>query len=409
MHFANYFYRWGIGHGAFGKTFSVKKSTLKMEPKNDNSILSKIDWKDLLDSLEDQKCVLFIGNGVYQDPSGNDIESALCNWLDATNPDHPEIRVYNPDGFFLFRKNRYRRKVIANIKEFYSRSFAETETCFTSIAQIPFNMIFTLCYDNTLVRTFDQIGLEYQSDFYFKHRKPSETFERPTRNRPLVYNLMGNIEEPESIILTHGDFFDYMESMFRSNSMHNGLKDELEKAERYIFLGLPYEKWYFQMLLRVLSFHSDKLKEVERTALLEFENPLLHEAYKEEFKIEFIPTNTNEFINELYKRCESNNLLKPLPYDKGQSNNVAAIVSIKETRELVANAEVLEALFNLKAYLNQKAIYGKISTDLLILRNRFNLLKQREMKGTIYQNDFNIEWNQIVETLLSLIAQAEEL
>ena len=101
--------------------------------------------------------------------------------------------------------------------------------------------------------------------------------------------------------------------------------------------------------------------------------------------------------------------MKPLPYDKGQSNNVAAIVSIKETRELVANAEVLEALFNLKAYLNQKAIYGKISTDLLILRNRFNLLKQREMKGTIYQNDFNIEWNQIVETLLSLIAQAEEL
>lgn len=49
--------------------------------------------------------------------------------------------------------------------------------------------------------------------------------------------------------------------------MNSDLKDALERAERYIFLGLPYEKWYFQMVLRILSLHSDKLKEVERLAL----------------------------------------------------------------------------------------------------------------------------------------------
>lgn len=377
--------------------------------KNDINRLENVDWEDILDTLSEQKCVLFLGSGAYQSPDGSDIEEALCKWLDASNPNHPEIRLFNPDGFYLFRKNRFKRKVIASIKEFYSQQFSKTENDFAKIAQIPFSMIFTLPFDNVLTRVFDQLGFEYQSDFYFKHRKAPEKFEKPNRNKPLVYNLLGNIEEPESLVLTHSDFFDYLDSVFKSNSMNQELKDELEKAERYIFLGLPYEKWYFQMLLRVLSLHSDKLKEIERTALKEFEDPRLHEIYTEEFKLDFIPTNTESFIDELFRRCNNEGILKPLPkIDLAEAN--LRLLSFDGIRELVGNAEVVDAMRHLKVQIDQrKAKSSKISNDLLVLRNRLNLLRQREIRGTIYPQDVSVEWNQIVEKLLELINQAENL
>jgi hypothetical protein len=270
-------------------------------------------------------------------------------------------------------------------------------------------MIFTLPFDNVLTRVFDQLGFEYQSDFYFKHRKAQEKFEKPNRNKPLVYNLLGNIEEPESLILTHSDFFDYLDSVFKSNSMNQELKDELEKAERYIFLGLPYEKWYFQMLLRVLSLHSDKLKEIERTALKEFEDPRLHEIYTEEFKLDFIPTNTESFIDELFHRCDKEGILKPMPrIDLAEAN--LRLLSLNDIRELVGGAELIDAMRHLKVFIDQrKAKSSKISNDLVVLRNRLNLLKQREIRGTIYPQDFSVEWNQIVEKLLELINQVENL
>lgn len=376
---------------------------------NDKNRLENVDWEDILDTLAAQKCVLFLGSGAYQSPDENDIEEALCKWLDSSNPNHPEIRLFNPDGFYLFRKNIFKRRVIASIKEFYNQQFNKTESDFAKIAQIPFSMIVTLSFDNILTRVFDQLGFEYQSDFYSKERKISKKFEKPTRNKPLIYNLLGNIEDPDSLILTHSDFYNYLQSEFESKVLKNELIEEIEKAERFIFLGLPYEKWYFQILLRILSIDSDKLKEIERTALKEFEDPRLQEIYTREFKLDFIPTNTESFIDKLFQYAGNKGILKPLPQiDLADANS--RILSLNDIRELVGNADVAHAMHYLKVFIDQRKVRSsKISNDLVVLRNRLNLLKLREIRGTIDSRDLSQEWNLIVEGLLELINQAENL
>lgn len=376
---------------------------------NDINGLENVDWEDILDTLAEQKCVLFLGSGAYQSSDGKGIEMALCNWLDITNPNHPEIRLFNSDGFYLFRNKGGRRRVINSIKEFYNQHFENTENDFAKIAQIPFSMIVTLSFDNVLTRVFDQLGFEYQSDFYSKKRNLPKKFEKPTRNKPLIYSLLGNIEDPDSLILTHSDFFDYLESEFKSKILNQELVEEIEKAERFIFLGLPYEKWYFQLLLRILSIHSNQLKEIERTALKEFEDPRLHEIYTEEFKLDFIPTNTESFIVELFRRASNKGILKQLPQiDLAEANS--RILSLNEIREFVGNADVADAMRYLKVFIDQRKVKSsKISNDLLVLRNRLNLLKQREIRGTIDSRDLSQEWNLIVEGLLELINQAENL
>ncbi|MBV6441055.1 MAG: hypothetical protein DYG98_25970 [Haliscomenobacteraceae bacterium CHB4] len=371
--------------------------------------LSGVDWNDLTETLEAQKCVLFLGSGAYEAPKGEKIEDALSDWLDASNPEHPFIRLVNTDGFYLLRRNRFKRKVIAQIKEFYNQPFPKTEELFAQLAEIPFSMIITLTPDNLLTRTFHKSGFDYQTDFYFRNRKGPDQFEPPTKNKPLIYNLLGNIEEPESIVLTQSDFFDYLESVFKANSMHADLKEELHNAERYIFLGLPYEKWYFQLLLRILSMHSDKLKEVERLALKEFENPRLHELYTEEFKIEFFPADVLSFVQELNSRCRQAGLLKKATLPDPKLTNLPDL-GFTDFQKLVAEAQTEEAINYLKAFLDRRKPRSiRLTNDLVVLQNRYNLLRQREIRGTIYPQDLNIENSQITEHLLELITKAQSL
>ncbi len=378
-------------------------------PNTATSPLSQVKWADILDSLEAQRCVLFLGSGALPAPGGGPLETALDQWLDAGNPEHPHIQVHNPDGFLLLHRQRDRRHVVAAIKGFYNQSFPEAETLYSRIAQLPFSMVVTLTPDNILARTFDVLGLDYQPGFYFRNRKAGDQFEKPSCQKPLLYNLLGNIEEPESLVLTHNDFFDYLESVFHGNSMNPELKDELENMEHYIFLGLPYEKWYFQLLLRVLSLHSDKLKKIERLALKEFEDPRLHKIYTAEFKLEFFPASTEAFITELYHRCGHEGLLKPLPAVNPDEAGIPDTTP-EQLGELVANAKTDEAMLHLKVYLNRRKprSYAFVNA-LIVLRNRRNLLHQRELRGTIDSRDASVENNQIVEQLLELITQTKNL
>ena len=379
------------------------------KPGTTENPLAGINWDDLLDTLSDEKCVIFFGSGAYEAPGGGNIEAALSAWLDAENPDHPHIRLYNADGFYLFRMNKYKRRVIARIREFYNQPFPETEELFGRLAEIPVSMIFSLTPDNLLTRVFDTRGFDYHSDFYFKQRKAPERFERPSKHKPLIYNLLGNIEEEESMVLTHGDFFDYLDSVFKANSMHPGLKDALEGAERYIFLGLPYEKWYFQLLLRVLSMHSDKLKEVERLAMREFENPRLNMLYTEEFKIEFYPGDAPLFIGELHRRCAGAGILKKTP---PPDPALAALpdLSPEALRDLVGEGKTADAMRHLKAFLDRRKPRSlPWLNELTVLQNRYNLLRQREMMGTIYPQDLEVENRQVTQQYLELLTNAQSL
>lgn len=368
------------------------------------------DWEEIIDSLEAEKCVIFLGSGIYQAPEGERIERALEQSLEVNKPDHPAIHLYNDDGFFLFRnERRHKRKVIEQIKSFYNQPFPETSARFAELAQIPFNIIISLMPDNILARTFDELGLAYQPDLYFRNRPHAKDFEKPSRNKPLIYNLLGNIEEPESLVLTHSDFFDYLESVFMAKSMHPQLKEELEKAERYIFLGLPYEKWYFQLLLRVLSMHSEKLRDVERMALEELENPKLQKLYTEEFKINFFASNPEVFIQDLYQACAKAGALKKLPAPDPKLVGLPDL-SADELKELVAKAHTQEAFLHLKALLDRRKPRSyALTNELVVLRNQYNLLRQRELRGTIDSRDFNVEQNQIADRLIGLIDKVGEL
>jgi hypothetical protein len=72
----------------------------------------------------------------------------------------------------------------------------------------------------------------------------------PTSERPLVYHLFGQIDEPDSIVLTEDDYFDFLIGV-------TGNKDLIPSAVRraladtaLLFLGFQMDDWNFRVLFR---------------------------------------------------------------------------------------------------------------------------------------------------------------
>lgn len=384
--------------------------------------LDDIDWTEILEEIEERKCVLFLGSGIYQ-LGDSSLDQEINQWLGLPNPEHPSIKVhnlYNDDGFILLKKNnapKYKRKVSRELSAFYSQSFPDTEILLSRIARIPFHLIINVAPDNLLARTFDRNGLDYEHSLYRRNEESPSSFTKPTGDRPLIYSLLGNIEDPNSLVLTHQDFFDYLKSIFKGDSMHQDLKNILEEAERFIFLGLPYEKWHFQLLLRVLSLQlqAGKLEAVERLGLKEFEDEGLNRLYTEEFKIEFIPFDVDVFVDRLYQECsakaerENSDFLKEIYQEPEVTNE---LISVKELREYLENDNLKETLLNLKTLLishKPKPAARKLLDKWLLLHGRYKRLSDRENAGAIRYNDLSTEQGEIAMDLLELINETANL
>ena len=82
----------------------------------------------------------------------------------------------------------------------------------------------------------------------------------------------------------------------------------------------------------------------------------------------------------------------------------------EQLENLLAEAKTDEAMLHLKVFLDRRKPRSyALANALVVLRNRRNLLRQRELRGTIDSRDASVENNQIVEQLLALIAQAQTL
>jgi hypothetical protein len=91
---------------------------------------------------------------------------------------------------------------------------------------------------------------------------PQSIYERepdyqPSRDRPLVVYLFGNMEtpspdDPDSLVLTENDYFNYLIGVSRNpDSLHPNVRSALVNGA-LLFLGFRMEEWDFRVLFRTI-------------------------------------------------------------------------------------------------------------------------------------------------------------
>lgn len=363
--------------------------------------METIDWTDILDSIEADSCVLFVGPYAFKNEEGDTIEQALGKYLKLDKVDegtHRRIkRFYKDDGLFFFKKEGYQDRVAGMIRQFYEDEFRPQADMIQKIAQIPFSLIVNLNPDKFIQNTFDspEVGLPYYHDFYDKSGEIPKKYIQPKGSKTLIYNLLGYVGKEESLILTHDNLFDYLQSLFAENKMHKDLKSYIQNAHAYVFLGLPIDKWYTQLLLRLLKLNQKSKNELDRLAAAnENFNTII---YKEQFHFNIQNITAQEFISLFYEECREEDLLKSMDI-----NYSKVTYNINEVKEVLADGEFMEAVELLEEMLiNYLPRTSELLNELLLQKVNLKTLENNRILNIV--ENYDIKKGQLLNNFINFL------
>jgi hypothetical protein len=124
------------------------------------------------------------------------------------------------------------------------------------LAKIPFLLTINTSFDNYLTQA---MGDHAQIAHYNYMRNSSSAIGEISTSQPLVYNLFGTYEEPESLILSKAQQIDFINKLGRNYSkIPNSVRSLMDEETLYIFLGFNTKTWHLPLLFRALDFHRHK-------------------------------------------------------------------------------------------------------------------------------------------------------
>jgi len=256
--------------------------------------------------LDAKNVCCFWGPDIDLNEQGQPVADVFFSNLAKNNTD--KILAYNQnDGFFLFKDEPSKTKVLMQIYDFYEQNRAEV--LLTKLAEIKFHLIVQVTPDLAMKRIFEKHKLAHH--FGFLDRNKVEIDERPTKDKPLLYNLFGCMQKEDSLILSHSDLFNFFKIALGDEVMPFELKNALKGALDFIFLGFQFDKWYVQMILSMLGLHNENAKFI-RYAFGQNQSEIVKTLCLKHFKFEFIGRDINGFVDTLHEKCKAENLLRQL-------------------------------------------------------------------------------------------------
>ncbi len=267
---------------------------------------AKVEFDIIHRTIMQEKCILIIGPEVFVNKDEKRLDQQIKDKFDL---DNSQGVVQYGEGLYFFKEGSDKTKFQMKMEDFFqSEDFESARELFSKIAEIPFHFIINLNPDKLLYEAYEKMGFDANFDFYFKNHPPGKSTQTPTSKTPLIYNMFGEFKEWESLILTHDDLFDYFESIFKAKSMDPLLKSNIQQARNIILLGIRYERWYMQLLLRILYLHTDK-KLLRYASNIRIDRDVESLCY-DHFRINFVQSNLPEFINTLHEYFKKEGDLK---------------------------------------------------------------------------------------------------
>ncbi|MEM7654905.1 MAG: SIR2 family protein [Bacteroidota bacterium] len=210
--------------------------------------------------------------------------------------------------------------------------------------------------------------------------------EAPSQEAPLIYNLFGSKNDDESLILDYEDVFHLIAYSTNPEGLPDKLRAALSKIRLFIFVGFSFDRWYTQLMLRLLcgSSGTQKYAANQQAVPDDTRDFLVHQ-----FQIEFLDPEES-FLDLLHAKAQEKGLLRPLADPLGDAE--VAVV------RFVQNGEIDRALQQLET-LNQE--------EATLLMARYSQWRDSQEKGTLDSRDLLVEYNRIVDAVLEVLKEGK--
>lgn len=352
----------------------------------------ELNWRRILKYIETEQAAVLIGpNACLLDgkPIHYMLESSILE-----NHSDGVVYYYEKDGLFLFQDKIVKNDVAQDIRIFYEESDPDYDI-FKKLGQIKFHLYLSMNPDTYLSDTFYKYGIKHRFNYFRRHtasfsnqRENFKEVEIPNQDNPLIYNIFGSKQDDESLILDYEDVFNLISTATNPDGLPEKLRVALQKVRLFIFVGFSFNKWYTQLLLRLLCGSNETAKYAANRQRLEdsdIKNFLVHQ-----FNISFL-TNSFNFLDELYDNCKNSGLLRSLSSPFNSTESAIA--------RHVQNGEVNQAIDKLST------IEGDVGfrNECLTLHARYSHWRDQKEKGILDTRDALVEYNRIVDNIIHLV------
>ena len=177
------------------------------------------------------------------------------------------------------------------------------------LARIPFHFIVMLTPDVSFEGEMKKQGFAFSQDYY--EMPAQHTVDLPTKDTvPLFYHLLGIADKTDSLIVTHKQMYDYIKALLGEvPKLPDNVKTPLNSnnVKNLIFLGVNFDKWYFQLILNMLKVDTNKCKNY---AFVQTGDSTLQTIWEKHFNIIFVKEEIDEFVDKLHELFKDKDKLR---------------------------------------------------------------------------------------------------
>jgi len=269
--------------------------------------IKEVDFTKIARATLDKKTIIFTGPELTVNFGKPDNMVQSFQKIVTDCPTGLTLNYRQNDNFMIFGDKRSKIYGVDKMVAFFSSDFKNPAV--NLLSEIPFHLLVNTTPDNTITQTFTDKNFLATSNFYnYLNQRVVDSV--PSTENPFIYNIFGSINDVESTIFSYSDLFAYIKSLNAYEFLPGFLKDELKKhAEHILFLGIDFEKWYYQILLNILKLDVDPCFQYAVSG----GNPdhTFKTLYENHFQITFINNNVQEFIQQLHAAFKPEQLRKP--------------------------------------------------------------------------------------------------
>jgi hypothetical protein len=243
-----------------------------------------------------------------------------------------------------------------------------------ALAKLPFSLVINCTPDKLLLKAFQRVGKLHTQYSYYHYSKQNQNITlEGSVDKPLIFNLLGDIEDTNCLVLTHEEQLDFVKNIISKDAgLPKSLISTLQEKTHYIFVGFDFEYWYLRLMFQVLNINKDKKKN-QAFGFHQNDNNAMKLPTKlffsNEYNIEFLDDAPEVFLQTLNKKI---NGIKPTPIDNTKHKILVLYHQKDEAmfEQFKTSASPMLQRNNVEIIDNQEFVSGE--TEQIVLQNLRN-------------------------------------
>ncbi len=362
-----------------------------------------IPLEEIVEGIRSGCCVILLGPDVAKNKDGEWMQSGLLTHL------REQLEIEEDVDSLIKCDAKTKSRAYTHLRKYYETN-KEPGELHRQLALIPAHLIVSITPDLLMKSALYESGVSHQFKYYTMNQKQDDV-EKPTVEKPLLYNLLGCIENQQSLVLTHDDLLSYLFSVLGAFAFPRELTKAVQESQYFLFLGFDFEKWYLQLLLK-LFLSEDKLS-IATGEGAEVGSPTKDtwpdtvrptSFYSEKYGVEFVDTRIEGYVGAIYEECGRQGLLR--------EKKAARERSIKDLVDArIREGDLEEALDTLYGFIDGSVDESSLGADKTELLNEVNshigVLARNEKnirKGVIKKEDAEVERRRIVDAIQLIVS-----